>query len=152
MSCPCGSGRDYQTCCEPYHAGKDHAPNPEALMRARYCAFVKGEVDYVVSTHHPKDRDEVDVEGARAWSSQSEWLGLDVLEASGDVVEFVARYRQQGAELRHHERSRFAQVDGRWYYVDGDIVRQAPVRAAARVGRNEPCPCGSGKKYKKCCG
>jgi len=27
-----------------------------------------------------------------------------------------------------------------------------PVRAAPKVGRNEPCPCGSGKKSKKCCG
>jgi len=26
------------------------------------------------------------------------------------------------------------------------------VRQAAKVGRNDPCPCGSGKKYKKCCG
>ena len=30
--------------------------------------------------------------------------------------------------------------------------RQEPVRAEKRVGRNDPCPCGSGKKYKKCCG
>ncbi len=30
--------------------------------------------------------------------------------------------------------------------------KQRPVRVAAKVGRNDPCPCGSGKKYKKCCG
>ena len=30
--------------------------------------------------------------------------------------------------------------------------KQKPVRAAKKVGRNDPCPCGSGKKYKKCCG
>ena len=30
--------------------------------------------------------------------------------------------------------------------------KQQPVRAQATTGRNEPCPCGSGKKYKKCCG
>ena len=30
--------------------------------------------------------------------------------------------------------------------------KQAPVRKAEKVGRNDPCPCGSGKKYKKCCG
>jgi preprotein translocase subunit SecA len=29
---------------------------------------------------------------------------------------------------------------------------QQVVRASAKVGRNDPCPCGSGKKYKKCCG
>lgn len=31
-------------------------------------------------------------------------------------------------------------------------AKQRPVRSAPQVGRNEPCPCGSGKKYKKCCG
>jgi preprotein translocase subunit SecA len=30
--------------------------------------------------------------------------------------------------------------------------KRKPVRAAKKVGRNDPCPCGSGKKYKKCCG
>jgi preprotein translocase subunit SecA len=34
---------------------------------------------------------------------------------------------------------------------DGSIKKQ-PVRKAEKVGRNDPCPCGSGKKYKKCCG
>ncbi|NBC14099.1 MAG: hypothetical protein GVY09_12290, partial [Gammaproteobacteria bacterium] len=31
-------------------------------------------------------------------------------------------------------------------------VQEPVVRATAKVGRNDPCPCGSGKKYKKCCG
>jgi preprotein translocase subunit SecA len=30
--------------------------------------------------------------------------------------------------------------------------KQAPIVKTAKVGRNDPCPCGSGKKYKKCCG
>ena len=30
--------------------------------------------------------------------------------------------------------------------------KQKPVRAGKKIGRNDPCPCGSGKKYKKCCG
>ena len=30
--------------------------------------------------------------------------------------------------------------------------RPEPIRAAVKVGRNQPCPCGSGKKYKQCCG
>ncbi|MFZ5557551.1 MAG: SEC-C metal-binding domain-containing protein [Pseudomonadota bacterium] len=33
----------------------------------------------------------------------------------------------------------------------GEIVARPHVRAGAKVGRNDPCPCGSGKKYKKCC-
>ncbi|MBW2054446.1 MAG: SEC-C domain-containing protein [Deltaproteobacteria bacterium] len=32
------------------------------------------------------------------------------------------------------------------------LNRTKPIEAQNKVGRNEPCPCGSGKKYKKCCG
>ena len=37
---------------------------------------------------------------------------------------------------------------------EGDkSIKKKPVRTASqKVGRNDPCPCGSGKKYKKCCG
>ncbi len=35
---------------------------------------------------------------------------------------------------------------------DGSTTKQPVKRADAKIGRNEPCPCGSGKKYKKCCG
>ena len=68
------------------------------------------------------------------------------------VVEFIARYRTGGSAHAHHERSRFRRVDGRWYFVDGQMVKPTPVRAAPTVGRNAPCPCGSGKKYKRCHG
>ena len=47
----------------------------------------------------------------------------------------------------------FARHNGRWYFVDGETIGQKPVvREGPRIGRNDPCPCGSGKKYKKCCG
>ena len=42
--------------------------------------------------------------------------------------------------------------------ISGDVAKQELVRArrnrerTGKIGRNEPCPCGSGKKYKKCCG
>ena len=35
---------------------------------------------------------------------------------------------------------------------DGEALADQPVAVKAKVGRNDPCPCGSGKKYKKCCG
>lgn len=38
------------------------------------------------------------------------------------------------------------------YYDNGDPVKQEPVRVGPKVGRNDPCPCGSGKKYKHCHG
>jgi preprotein translocase subunit SecA len=31
-------------------------------------------------------------------------------------------------------------------------AKAKPVRTGPKVGRNDPCPCGSGKKYKQCCG
>ena len=36
--------------------------------------------------------------------------------------------------------------------VLGEITAAAASPAKAKVGRNDPCPCGSGKKFKKCCG
>jgi SEC-C motif-containing protein len=51
----------------------------------------------------------------------------------------------------HRECSRFRRHDGRWYYVAGTHVRE-PVRVTAEIGRNDPCPCGSGMKYKRCHG
>ena len=50
-----------------------------------------------------------------------------------------------------HELASFRREEGRWVYVDGDMNPKGPPRQVAKVGRNEPCPCGSGKKYKKCC-
>ena len=39
-----------------------------------------------------------------------------------------------------------------WSWLEPEAVPQPYVRSAPKVGRNDPCPCGSGKKYKKCCG
>jgi SEC-C motif-containing protein len=49
-----------------------------------------------------------------------------------------------------HEKASFIKEDGQWFYVDGDIIK-APQARSEKIGRNAPCPCGSGKKYKKCC-
>lgn len=115
-------------------------------MRSRYTAHVVGDVEYLMSTWDtPADRGAVET-----WARESEWLGLEIVRAEESVVEFRARYRDAaGVERVHHERSRFRRRDGRWVYVDGVAV---PAARGASVGRNDPCPCGSGKKHKKCCG
>jgi SEC-C motif-containing protein len=163
VTCPCGVGPSLEACCGPILDGAA-APTAEALMRSRYTAYVTGNVDHVVATHDPDTRENVDREGTLAWSKQSEWLGLEIVakEAGGEsddhgVVEFVARFAIAGKVQAHRERSRFAKKDEgkgpRWYYVDGDMEKAKPQhREAPKVGRNEPCPCGSGKKYKKCHG
>ena len=155
--CPCGSGKTLEACCGPYLSGAAPAPTAEALMRSRYSAFSTKNVDYLHDSLLPETRHDFNREHVTDWANNSEWLGLEVrsTEAGGPddsegVVEFVARFKVEGKDYVHHETSTFAKRDGVWYYVDG-IMGQRP-RTAPKVGRNEPCPCGSGKKYKKCCG
>ena len=158
--CPCGSGADYLSCCEPYHSGRQYPPTAEALMRSRYSAFAKHRLAYIEETIHPGARGRHDMDSTRDWAIGSDWLGLSVLatEAGGKdddegTVEFIARYRSKGEDVDHHERARFRRQDGRWYFLEGKLQGEAPIeRPDEKVGRNDPCPCGSGRKYKKCCG
>ena len=67
-------------------------------------------------------------------------------------VSFCARYSVHGMPQELREDAFFRKEDGRWFYVDGNVHAKQPVRREEpKVGRNDPCPCGSGKKYKKCC-
>lgn len=81
-------------------------------MRSRFSAFVLGLSDYLLASWHPSTRP------ATLELDDTEWRRLQIVDVSGDVVEFRASYR--GGLL--HERSRFARVDGRWLYVDGDLL------------------------------
>lgn len=64
-------------------------------------------------------------------------------------VNFEARYEdKEGTAVNHRERALFEREDGEWRFVTGGGI---PV-TSLKIGRNEPCTCGSGKKYKKCCG
>ena len=156
FECPCGSGKVYGLCCEPYITGKEKAPGPEALMRARYSAYVKKEVDFIVSTHDPERAHRLDRKATEQWAEEASWLGLEIMrtEDLGDegVVEFVAKFSQDGVDYDHHEVSNFVKKDGVWFFSDGYTPSATVVRQQPKVGRNEPCPCGSGRKYKKCCG
>ncbi|MNG01710.1 hypothetical protein D3C84_847030 [compost metagenome] len=119
-------------------------------MRSRYSAYVLGLVDYLVETTLPAQRGGLDLGSIRAWSLSSTWLGLeveghDVLGGQPEhaFVTFTARWHDQGGEHSHREKSAFVQADGRWYFLDPTV----PMKAS----RNDPCPCGSGLKFKKCC-
>lgn len=158
--CPCGSGAEFAQCCEPFLSGARLPETAEQAMRARYTAYTRVDVPYLMATLHPSNRQEGDEEVARRWAKESEWLGLAILgtEAgrAGDsegVVEFVARFRTRNGETRtHREASTFVKEDGRWLFKEAQVPEQETVRREApKVGRNDPCPCGSGKKFKKCC-
>lgn len=158
--CPCGNEVDYSECCEPYHTGAKKPQTAEILMRARYSAFVKNQINFIANTHVPGTKD-FDVNEAQDWAINSEWKGLKIISTKNGkedntqgIVEFQALYAdKEKKDYLHHEISTFKKIDDTWYYDDGQIVGTGPIkRATPKVGRNDPCTCGSGKKFKKCCG
>ena len=158
-NCPCGSGCTYENCCGALHCGNVVAVTAQDLMRSRYSAFVVGDVDYLLNTHAPEYRPVNEREEIAQWSASVQWLGLDVIECqNGGVaddtgyVEFVAHYREEGQNKQIREKSLFRKTQGVWFYVTGELPREKPAVSKEVVQRNAPCPCGSGKKYKKCCG
>ncbi len=157
MDCPCG-GKSFETCCAPFIKGDKLPQTAEELMRSRYSAYTMAEIEYIKTTTLPKDQKDFDVEAAKAWAEDSEWLGFDLLQkdagsATDDkgAIEFLVRYKVDGQIENHHEYSTFEKIEGRWFFVDGKVITQV-VNSGPKVGRNDPCPCGSGKKFKKCCG
>jgi SEC-C motif domain protein len=158
-NCPCGSEKSFGECCEPFLNGTVNAPTAEDLMRARYSAFVTANIDFIEKTIHPGSRAGFDRENARKWAVESQWHGLEILNVIGGKendaagsVEFIATYSQKDEMVKHHEDATFRKEDGVWTFVDGRILNEPFRRDQPKIGRNDPCPCGSGKKYKKCCG
>ncbi len=159
-ACPCGTGKEYAECCEPIITGSRITETAEGLMRSRYTAYVKAEVSYIIKSTHPDKQKDYDEKAIQDWSTKSDWLGFELINAArGQAednegqIEFIAWYRQKGDRQKHHEIANFSKVDGKWYFVDSEspAVEQY-VRETPKVGRNAPCSCGSGKKFKKCCG
>lgn len=159
-ACPCGSGETFARCCEPYLAGTAQPPTAEALMRARYTAHTKVDLDFIERTHDPESREDIDRELTERWARRAQWLGLEIrateagtVDDDVGAVEFQVHYRERGERRLYHELARFRRLDGAWVYVDGEAPEAATVRRSEpRVGRNDPCTCGSGRKFKKCCG
>jgi SEC-C motif-containing protein len=158
-NCPCGSGKAFDSCCGPILAGAP-APTAEALMRSRYTAYVKRDYAHLERSLSAEQRKDYSVDEAKKWAESSEWLGLTILntekggtEDEHGLVEFSARFRTEGQEHEHVETAIFGREESKWVYV-GQVPPkgQTVKREQPKIGRNDPCPCGSGKKYKKCCG
>jgi len=112
---------------------------PKDLMISRYEAFVKKDWQYIADTSTHQTLEEL------SQPTDMEWLKLDVIDAYDDIVEFKAYYRQDKQLGVLHEISKFILIDGEYKYDSGELLN-------TKIQRNEPCPCGSGKKFKKCCG
>ncbi|MGH1336966.1 MAG: YchJ family protein [Aureispira sp.] len=158
-ACPCGSGNAYAACCQPIIENASTAPTAESLMRARYTAHVLNEADFIVKTTHVSTYRADHHQEIVNWVTSTTWKQLDVLEThqggttdEEGYVLFRALYEQDGVAKVHDEYSYFKKEEGVWYFVQGrpPVVKNTPVRRQ-KVARNAPCPCGSGKKYKRCC-
>ena len=156
--CTCGSGADYSRCCELIITGTEPARTAEQLMRARYAAYTKLEMDFVFESTHPDHRATFDVAGTRAWAEHSTWQGLEIISATGGgegdragEVEFIARYKEKDINREHHERGQFDKLDGSWFFTEAIMVKKKPL-TVVKVGRKDPWTCGSGFKQKQCGG
>ncbi|NLW07363.1 MAG: preprotein translocase subunit SecA [Clostridia bacterium] len=94
--------------------------------------------------------------GLRAYGQQDPLVAYkyEAYQMFNDMIaaiqEDVVRYLYRVNIVRQEAERPRQLVENR--YRDADTPSQQPVRREQKVGRNAPCPCGSGKKYKKCCG
>ncbi|UOO81514.1 YchJ family protein [Uruburuella testudinis] len=148
-ACPCQSGHAYADCCAPFHNGSNRPLSAEQLMRSRYCAYVLHHTDYIIATTVPAQQALLNRAAIRQWSESAEWLGLEILphppaaSKNHALVEFEARFADAGTIQSHHELSAFVHIGGRWYFIDPTVPLP---------GMKQLCFCGSGKKFKACCG
>ncbi len=170
IDCPCGSNFPYTDCCGPLIRGTAFPDTAEDLMRSRYTAFTQKNWEYLVITSHPEEKKEMARLGSNLIDDEVVWKGLEIINtrAGGHndtqgQVDFVAHYIKDDTEQTLRESSRFYKINGHWVYSRNDSTLppvpvssgekpKTVVRGEAKIGRNQPCPCGSGKKYKKCCG
>ncbi|MGL4721804.1 MAG: YchJ family protein [Desulfovibrionaceae bacterium] len=157
--CPCGSNLTLEKCCGQYFDGTIPAPTPEALMRARYTAHVTSNLQFIIRSTHKDFRESEDEDTIKKWVDQVEWKGLHVLTSFGGgshdttgSIAFVVRFSINGQIREMKETAHFVKEHGYWYYTEGDVEGHITYkRDAPKIKRNDPCSCGSGKKYKKCC-
>jgi SEC-C motif-containing protein len=143
-NCPCGSNIHYSDCCQPLHQGQA-ASSPEALMRSRFSAFALQLKAYLLASWHPDTRPEqLDLD------PNTQWKRLEILSARSKnnrgEVHFKATFCERDGWHLLEETSQFCFENNHWFYYTGDYQPQM-----LSPKRNDSCPCGSGKKYKKCC-
>lgn len=170
--CPCqinpvsdaiGAPLLYQDCCQPYHDGLLNkeadgikAETAKRLMRTRYSAFVLVKPNYIVKTSLPAQQNLLDIHAIESWAKETDWAGLEIITHTPKLgkrhaqVEFKAYFKTNENLQAHHELSAFVKVtdkadnDARWYFLDPTV--------SMSVTQKQPCICGSGEKFKRCCG
>ena len=139
--CPCGSGKTFGECCSPILSGAEKAKTAEALMRARYTAYVVHNIDFIINTCESGEKiAEIDRKATEDWSNKSVWHGLKILRTEKGtenddegIVEFEATYTQKNIRDIHHEIGGFKKVNGEWLYSEGMIRPTTVVREGKKI-------------------
>ena len=144
QDCLCGSKKIYNDCCGKFINSILAVKNPEQLMRSRYCAYaLKNEIYLLNSWHQSTRPDSLDLE-----NDSTQWKKLKIISTTENNVHFVAYFTQDTLNREKiyalTEISRFIK-DKNWQYLEGEEVK------TIQLTKNMPCPCLSGKKYKRCC-
>ena len=147
--CPCQSGKSYADCCQPFHLHQVIPDSAEKLMRSRYAAYTFVNIPYIVETTLPAQQPLLDQPAMQLWGEETDWAGLEIIAHQPlmskihSLVEFKAFFNTESGVEAHHERSLFVLIEGCWYFVDPTVPLPS---------QKQPCVCGSGKKFKHCCG
>lgn len=126
-------------------------------MRSRFTAYVMDNMAYIQQTWDSGTRPSEDK--LNFGGEAIVWNRLEIIDAkkggvsdTKGIVEFKAYYSKDGEEHVLHETSRFIKTNSRWFYLDGVVKSAGKIIQQLNEGKNAPCPCGSGKKFKRCCG
>ena len=137
MRCFCCSNLPFSSCCEPFLKGHATPQTAAHLMRSRFSAYASKQFDYVLATYTKVRQPELSVNELTANAANAT-----------DTVDFTAYYFENKNLYQLHETSNFIVEDGKWCYHDGILHDDC---GKVKYGRNLPCLCGSGKKFKQCC-
>ena len=147
--CPCGSTLSADACCKPVLDNHRCAETAESLMRSRYTAFVQKHDQHILASWHPRTRPQT----LNFDDHPVVWLGLEIHDChngghtdNNGIVEFTSTYLENGQLCRLREKSEFLKENDLWYYLRGECTVKRE-----KIERNRLCPCGSGKKFKRCC-
>ncbi|MFN8578696.1 MAG: YchJ family protein [Candidatus Sericytochromatia bacterium] len=156
--CPCKSSKKFKDCCHKIITGEIKAETAEELMRSRYTAYSIKDFVYILKSTHISQKSFYSIDSIKNWAENLIWINLEIISTQKGTkidligeVEFKVSYLENNQEKLHHELSFFKKEEGIWYFVSGQEPRKNQENTSIKIGRNEPCTCGSGKKYKKCC-
>lgn len=155
LLCRCGSNLQYDFCCRIFHENIKTPKTAESLMRSRFSAYAMQNEAYLLETWEAGKRPK-EINFSK---EVAEWTKLEIINTkkgrakdNKGIVEFKAYYTQEDEAYVMNEISRFTKSSGRWLYQDGLVKSVRKVAEQAGQSKNAPCSCGSGKKFKRCCG